>query len=243
MLLSFLTTIFTSILTSILTPNLTSILTSFYNFLFLYYIYAREGALVARLVGVGAGGDGASGARAADDIAVAVERAADGDRAARATIAGADAVWGVAALGGGEGGHTVGDGDGAARAIAAAADASPIFDTSGVDGAASDADVAARGAFAAAADASPILATIGGDGAASDADGAARATTIAAADASRIFATSGGDGAAGNHDVATGDLKAGADAATHAVTSGRERAAALDSQGLVLRNIDAGIFI
>ena len=70
--------------------------------------------------------------------------APDGHRAARATSAGADAVLGVVALGGGDGGHTVGDGDVVATAFFAAADASPTIATIGVDGAASDADVAAR---------------------------------------------------------------------------------------------------
>ena len=144
--------------------------------------------LVARRVGVGAGGDGAHGA-------------ADGHRAARAVVARSDAVGGVKALGGGDGGHTASDGDGAARAFVAAADASPIVATSGRDGAASDADVVAR-ASVAAADACRIVATSGRDGAASDADGAARAS-VAAADASPIVvATSGGDGAASDADVA-----------------------------------------
>ena len=82
-------------------------------------------------VGVRAVGDGSRGAP-------------DGDRAARATVAGADAVLGGVALGGGDGGHSVGDGDVAAIAFFAAADASPTIATIGVDGAASDADVAAR---------------------------------------------------------------------------------------------------
>ena len=53
----------------------------------------REGRLVARLVGVRAGADLAS--RAAYGIAAAIKCAADGHRAARATVAGADAVVGV----------------------------------------------------------------------------------------------------------------------------------------------------
>ena len=154
--------------------------------------------LVARRVGVGAGGDGAHGA-------------ADGHRAARAVVARSDAVGGVKALGGGDGGHTASDGDGAARAFVAAADASPIVATSGRDGAASDADVVAR-ASVAAADACRIVATSGRDGAASDADGAARAS-VAAADASPIVAaTSGGDGAASDADVAARVFVAAADA-------------------------------
>ena len=85
----------------------------------------------------------------------------------------------------------------------AAADASRSLATIGVDGAASDADVAAR-ALEAAADASRICATIGGDGAASDDDVSTSCRTTIGADASASVATLCGDDAALNPDIAAG---------------------------------------
>ena len=68
----------------------------------------------------------------------------DGNRAAGATIACADAVESTIALRGGHLSHASGDGDGVARSINTTTDAGSLISTSSRDSAARDGDGAAR---------------------------------------------------------------------------------------------------